>query len=511
MRILRMIFFVLLWASSGAYAACSGAGTAWTCTAGSTTANVNSALSSAADGATITFEAGSYNWSSGMISSFSNTKGVTLRCATTHACTVSLGSGYFMSLAFSGTNTKPYRISGFTFTNINCGVCVEIFGNGTLHNLRIDNNRFTGANASVPTFWLIGTTTHDGEVYGVIDHNLVDGQNSFLFLKVLGPKGRPWGATPRGTSRNIFVEDNTFDFAQNNDLMGCVDAHERAAITWRFNKITNCRVNVHGVPHGGIKNFEVYRNTVAKTQAGSWGGTDCYRCIYQQGSGEWYVWDNVIRGATSTLSGSAIELLHYRGGEPNAGGYGICDGSKSVDGNTAPSSVHHGWPCWAQPGRMEVDGPQRWGKLAPVLIFRNTNGATGAKIDVVIAGQGSNPDYTSSHLVKERDYYNAVSASAQTSSSSPFNGTVGIGHGVLANRPASCTHTTAPDGDEGGGVMYWATDQGSWNSRGESGVMYRCSATNTWTTHYVPFSYPHPLQTGGSVAPPVAPTNLTVL
>ena len=46
----------LLWAS-GAEAACSGSGTSWNCTAGTTSAEISTTLSNAADGATLTFAA----------------------------------------------------------------------------------------------------------------------------------------------------------------------------------------------------------------------------------------------------------------------------------------------------------------------------------------------------------------------------------------------------------------------------------------------------------------------
>jgi hypothetical protein len=63
----------------------------------------------------------------------------------------------------------------------------------------------------------------------------------------------------------------------------------------------------------------------------------------------------------------------------------------------------------------------------------------------------------------------------------------------LANRPTTCT----------AGVGYFATDQGSWNTSssnpegvqqsGADGVLYKCTATNTWTLYYTPAIYPHPL------------------
>ena len=82
--------------------------------------------------------------------------------------------------------------------------------------------------------------------------------------------------------------------------------------------------------------------------------------------------------------------------------------------------------------------------------------------------------------------------------STSFNGSSGVGAGTLAARPSTCT----------AGVGYWVTNEGSWNTKlppNTSGQFYRCTAGNTWTLYYTPYTYPHPLRGGGSVAPP---TNL---
>ena len=108
-------------------------------------------------------------------------------------------------------------------------------------------------------------------------------------------------------------------------------------------------------------------------------------------------------------------------------------------------------------------------------------------------------------LINNRDFYYEVSQSLQTSPTSPFNGTQGTGFGILANRPTTCTPR----------VAYWATDQGSWNQSGSGGQgeLFICTATNTWTQTYEPYTYPHPLVTGGTTGtggtPPTAPTNLS--
>lgn len=89
-------------------------------------------------------------------------------------------------------------------------------------------------------------------------------------------------------------------------------------------------------------------------------------------------------------------------------------------------------------------------------------------------------------IIANRDYY------TQTSS---FNGSSGTGVGVLSARPSSCTPN----------VAYWATD---------TNTLYKCTATNTWSAYYRPYTYPHPLTqslSAGSGTAPAPPTALTVV
>ena len=504
--------------SRQALASCSGSGLSWTCTAGSSVSQVQTAVNGASDGATISFAAGSYSWGSGI--ALSNAKGIELIGAGSGSTVVTVTSTPVIYMdSLSGNNTKTYRISGFTFQNAN-GLGLWFYGPGTLNNLRIDHNVFSNfVSGSVALFF--GEVSTAAKFFALIDHNTFSGANNFMGMKVLGTNSPDlWASSVRGTSSNMFLEDNTFDFGSASDLgTGCIDAWNSSAVVFRYNTVRNCLVTAHGTTHGGgTVNFEVYRNTL-KRQGGDSTWDDGTRLVHHQGSGEITVWGNTFVHA-GTISGNAVSVTHYRSAPPGTAGYssslGQCSGSNSLDGNTAPSGTYYGWPCWMQPGRAPSGGSPRYGVLSPIYTWMNLDASSSAKVGLAIENPwGTSNPGVGTHIQANRDYYDAVSASAQTSPTSPFNGTTGMGFGTLANRPTACTHTTAPNGENGGGVAYWATDQGEWNSlqSGADGQLYRCSATNTWTVAYKPYTYPHPGQAGGSTTapPPAAPTNVRII
>ena len=115
-------------------------------------------------------------------------------------------------------------------------------------------------------------------------------------------------------------------------------------------------------------------------------------------------------------------------------------------------------------------GGTNWPHQALEPIYAWSNAVNGAPVKVTS---------TYPTLQENRDYYNQATS---------FNGTVGVGVGTLANRPKTCTP----------GVGYWATDQGEWDSAhdGPDGQLYVCTAPNTWSLYYKPYTYPHPLVSG---------------
>jgi hypothetical protein len=519
-RTLRMTFLflaaLLFVPAAEAVAACSGSGLKWSCTAGSTLAEVQNAYNSAADGATITFAGGSYNWTTGTLT-LSNTKGVTLACANERACVVTKGTAttIYMDM-LSGENTRLYRLTGFVFRGGSGSVIWWSSGNGTtsstMSNCRIDHNTIDRlATSSIAI--LLGGGSVASKFRCVIDNNVFSGLDNFMSLKYLGP-GNPdlYPASVRGTRDNVFVEDNVYDFEKASDLgSGCIDVWYAGSVVVRNNESKNCLWTAHGTPHKTVVNFEFYKNTVRRT-AGSGFWTNGQRLFHHQGSGEILAWGNAF-GAEEELSGIPLDVTHYRSASPADAGYpsemGRCNGTSARDGNANST----GYPCWMQPGRAPAGGSPRWGTLAPMYFWMNANAANGNRVNVYIENLWPGPPLVSDHIKENRDYYSAVSNSAQTSRTTPFNGTVGVGFGTIANRPATCT--TNPF-EAGGGVGYWATDQGEWDSShdGPDGMLYRCSASNTWTPHYQPYQYPHPLRGSETTAPvaakPRAPIGLTV-
>src|SRR5215813_2068370 len=324
----------------------------------------------------------------------------------------------------------------------------------------------------------------------------------------------------------------------------------------------------HGTSWGGrprgVRQIEVYRNIVACPLCGSgtgvlsgtglffennWSGSwnklvslDVPRTWhsispwkycdgaspYDENDGTTYSSGSVTSGGTSTFSDSSKTCRTNRwagcamtSGTPYSVHNVTRNAGSDILSNTAnqysfAAALYFNWAaadsyqilrarvCLDQPGR----GPGALLQGAtPVLVSTGSPGPVNQVPDPIYewgdthSGGGGTPIVSASpRLLSNRDFYNEnANQSAQTSTTSPFNGASGTGHGILANRPSTCT----------AGVAYWATDQGNWNQSGSGsqGQLYVCSATNTWTLKYTPYTYPHPLVTGastggGSLNPP---------
>jgi len=460
-----------LWAIP-AHAACSGSGTTWSCTAGTTSAQVQTVVGSASDGAVVTFATGSYSWSSVITPSLSN--GITFICASVGGCAVSSNGTTF---GFpSGNSTKLFRISGFNFTSAGGLVwtCPAGGCSGTLGQFRFDHNTCTGISAS-STVITIGENSSTQYVYGVIDHNTFSSGSSFAAVQIIGAVDSNAPASQQGTANNLFIEDNTITVTTMTDAgTGAVDGWgPMASMVFRYNTVTNALVTIHSAEtpgsHGnGASNWEVYGNHVIANSGSA--VPDGYRLIHHQGSFEELFFNNTFTPNSEPINADALSM---------AAGY--------------PQEYTGSYPTIYQPGRDYLAH-----LLYPVYAWNNRDTITGNKVPA--GDEAGEPTYFSA----DRDYYDEVGTGPQSSTSSPFNGSSGVGFGTLADRPSTCTPTPSVlSQDQGrGGVGYFATDQGA------QGTLYACSATNTWSVHYTPYTYPHPLVTGTVGNGPNPPTGL---
>lgn len=385
---------------------------------------------------------------------------------------------------------------------------------------RIDNINFAANQWETP---LAGGFILVDNIYGVVDHNSATEStaNSPALVQVnfsawagIGDFGDNSfsSADTFGTGSAMYMENNAVDgvrLSENDVSSGGLGG---ARYVCRFNQVTHMSgtgiCSAHGTAWGGRfrgqRQVEVYYNNVGVTGCNAVNGLNSGTAVY-------------LSNSISAPGGGCNEFVNLdiarfiMSGTP----WNNCDGTQPWDQSPWSSTTQ----CLDQPGRgsgqllqnstaVMASSPGTpcttagscWPNpaLDPVYEAGEVMVTGGLGTPVLVAGDGS-----STRLLANRDYYAEVSQSAQSSPTSPFNGTAGTGYGTLANRPTTCTT----------GVGYWATDQGAWNSAGTgSGVLYKCASTNNWSAYFTPYTYPHPLVAGGngsSAGQPSSPTGLT--
>jgi len=435
-------------------------------------------------------------------------------------------------LRFSGITVK--EDSGSTSTT-NC-----VVGIGGKGQLRVDHSHFWNAGVS-GSGECLGVVY--GSVTGVYDHNLWDmpvgGVNNgvrvsngqTMFGDTSGNANLSWSnPTNPGNSAYVFFEDNIYNGSISNDCNG------GGRQVFRHNTFNQSSVQTHEMEGDlrGCRATEVYQNTFN----GAVGDTITSFTAVGCRMGTCLIWGNVVN-----LYENVVSLQHDRtNGHPfdiPANGFGYCGtlgvtpGFSNWDGN---STTIVGYPCMDQPARGQSDvvsgnfpnkcnmttfpggcsvftGSWPHNKLEPIYEWLNQFqvGAGGGWNHTVY-----NPDISPAGLQifqANRDYYAyTLSWNGSAFTGTAFNGTVGTGSGLLSARPSTCT--AGPGGTFGAsptgsyGVAYWATDANSGN-----GQLSICTATNTWTAVYTPFTYPHPIiaasLSGGGGTNVAAPTSLT--
>ena len=422
--------------------------------------------------------AGSATWSS----TLTLTQGVTLA-----------GAGVGNTVITASTTDQPFinifpdattissshiiKVTGFEFNgNLSVSMFLQATGasgiSGTIpwRYLIIGNNKFENG--------LVGTSNgvitaadanNNGQIRGVIYGNtFVD---TDILLRIFSNNDtREWANTAFnqfsfGTEDNLYFENNAISFTHAltgaNDP-GWVETGQGGRLAVRYNtwNLTNsnpcsgCAVwddhgfqNWNGTANSGQTGtmlLEYYANTIT--------GANAYYELHDVRGAQGLYFNNVVS------SSGSISLDVYSMSVP---------GSCPSDINPTPANYN------------------------PVVnntyFFNNTlNGSN------LLAAMNPTGDPVNCSVTQNSNWWNYNSSCTASSCSA------GIGQG-----------TTAPTGTCTTGVGYWVASTPTATTSSsviQSGTLYKCTSTNTWTAYYTPYQYPHPLASGISCS--ISPTSV---
>jgi hypothetical protein len=404
--------------------------------------------------------AGSYSEVTGITCDSQNSTALAASC-------ISIQSG-----SVQGQNT--FRVHHNEFTNIDRRG-LYLAAEGVISSGLVDHN----------TFWCI-----TGQAcQGIAGHNCDTGD---------GPSTVAM-STPMGFGGPIqnYIEDNVFNAAKPQD--GSFDNYSCGRGTMRFNTLHGFNMGHHGTElRRGTQMWEYYNNSIdisTYPTGTTWSG----RWVHHR-TGTGFFFNN-----TATATVGNMEFYMYRmdpslravdfvfdvctPDNPNNPGPGAKDGRL---GGTAPwASRPIGWPCLDQIGWWFDQAGAFYRAPAYTWGNRKAGVLTPAKVEPNANQEG--------YIQADFEYFNQDPA---------FNGRSGMGVGTRAqmNAITTCTEWTG----------FWVEDEGEWNNTNGAvpdGRLYVCRS-NRWQLYYMPYPYPHPLQSGPPVVPaagPPAPKSLRII
>jgi hypothetical protein len=480
MRRVIVAFAVWVVAVSPVWAACGGSSPNWTA-ASAALADVQACVDGATAGDTITVS-GNATWAAAL----ELTRGLRLIGSGSPVITVSgVNAIQWITDASARSAHDTLTVQGFVFDGSNSswsgGLVAVASAFGGHVSLAITNNTFR--NVVSRAIYV------QGNVRGVAAANTLDRVG--MAFGVFGNDASSWGGLSQayGTGDVFYFENNTIQASSSmsGDFGWTETGQGGSAVvrynTWDFTNYTSGYSNLwdqHGLqymlPAGcaygppnatcdpTIKNCQQY-STMSAEYYGNAIINAPYATLWMLQRGGWLL---MFANSYAAASGTATLLYNQFS----------CDSCQETGSSVQHIANSYYW--------------NNFGRGSRVLMAKGLDAC---------ADFSTGSPYT---ITANRDFFNDVAGTG--------DGTVGVGCGTLAARPATCTF----DETSGTGPGYWATNQscsdmtglvGTSPSTPISGTLYKCTATDEWTPYYTPYTYPHPL---ASSSAPNAPTNVRI-
>jgi hypothetical protein len=329
------------------------------------------------------------------------------------------------------------------------GSGAKIVITGTSKAFRIDHIKFNNLSSQAILV--------DGYTYGVVDHCQFVGTNVFVGLQVFdNSRASGVAAWKRpltlGTGNAVYVEDCVFDFVNYAPGIVAIDSRSGGRYVFRYNRVKNINIACHDAEttnQRGTFSWEVYGNVFEYT-------AELWTATYMRG-GTGVIFNNKFTAPRFNW-GSPLRITSYRS---TGAGHGTpwnvaCDGTRDymwsdVSGNCST------------PGQV------------------NSNGAVCVQMDGHLDSTG----------------YPCIDQLGRTYDAN--------GDGIQDVSPAYEWNNTNGTGD----VRYRLIVPSEVSMHLKEGRDYFCG---TPKPGYTPYTYPHPLVTGGGtvVTRPGAPANLRI-
>jgi len=427
-------------------------------------------------------------------------------------------------MMFTLISGKSFRMTGIAFSEVSGGVknAGQIVLQGFSTAARIDHNHFNQLTGNQ-------VIAIENCVYGVSDHNQIDATASGTAFSYRIHHGKcngdptddgdgAWADSSHwGSSSFFFIENNNFQMlplnsgSHNFDF----DCGRGGRFVFRYNYSGyHMETQTHAVSGstGSDDNsrpcraHEQYNNIFAWSSNPS---SDYSGMLEDSESGSGLFFNNSTVGFARIQRVDVVRqnnATYPQTAPPNGWRYcGTTLGPSAWDGNTDAT----GYPCLDQVGRGRGDlltgpFPNKIDSVTGKISWPNQAPDPWYMWNITYTAPPDSHDTwwddfdTPAVTQENRDYYLQL---PNYKESATFNGTAGIGVGTHAQRLTFTTCKAGPGGNTPG-VGFWETD---------TQTLYVCNPTNTWTTYYQPYTYPHPLTQSSSATQPAAPTGLTAL